>query len=63
MNVFASLTPSKTMFKKSNNDSKEKYPYVHAGTIEPMRIKDILTNPEFFAIHQRFRIQVIHIMT
>ena len=28
------------MLKKSNHDFKEKYPYVSAGTIEPMNIKD-----------------------
>ena len=39
-----SLTPSKSIFKKSNNDDfKKKYPHVRAGTPEPMRMKDILT--------------------
>ena len=34
--------------KKSNHDFKEKYPYVWVGTLEPMRIKDILTKNHFF---------------
>ena len=31
------------MPQKGDNDSKEKYPYVWAGTLEPMHIKDMLT--------------------
>ena len=29
-------------------DFKEKCPYIHSGTIEPMRIKDIFTKKTFF---------------
>ena len=47
----------------SNNDFKEKYPYVRVGTLKPIRIKDILTKTDVFTICQRFRIQVRHIMT
>ena len=39
---YKSLTPSKSMPQMSNHDFKGKCPYIHAGTIEPMRIKDIL---------------------
>ena len=40
---YKSLTPSKSMLQNSDNDCNEKYPYVPKGTLEPMRIKDILT--------------------
>ena len=30
-------------------DFKEKYPYVRVGTLEPMRIKDILTKDRFLS--------------
>ena len=40
---FKYLTPSKSVPQKSNHGF-EKYPYVRAGTLQPMRIKDILTN-------------------
>ena len=42
-----SLTPSKSMSQKSNHDFKEIYPYIRAGTFEPMCIKDILTKNLF----------------
>ena len=46
------------------NDFKEKYPYVHVGTLEPMFIKDISTKNSLFAVlRQYFRIRVRHIMT
>ena len=35
------MTPSKSMPQKSNHDLKEKCPYIHVGTIEPMRIKPV----------------------
>ena len=35
------------MPQKSNNGFKEKYPYIWAGTLEPMLIKDILTKNWF----------------
>ena len=40
---YMSLTPSKSMPQKSNHDFKEKYPYIRVGTLEPLRIKAILT--------------------
>ena len=59
-----SFTPSKSMPQKSNYDFTVKYHYIRAGTIEPIRIKDILTkNQGIFPARQRFRIQVRHIMT
>ena len=51
------------MLKKSNHDFQEKYPYIGVGTIEPVRITDILVKITFFAVRQRFRIQIRHIMT
>ena len=36
------------MLQKSNNDSKEIYPYVRVGTLKLMRIKDILTKNSFY---------------
>ena len=42
MVVFASL-PFKIMPKKSNQDFKENYSYIRAGTLEPRRIKDVFT--------------------
>ena len=47
MIVFASLTPSKSMPQTSNHDFRVKCHYIHAGTIEPMRIKNILTKTVF----------------
>ena len=35
------------MPQKRNNDFKGKYPCFRAGTLEPMRIKDILTINQF----------------
>ena len=35
------------MPQTSNHDFKEKCPYINAGTIEPMPIKDILTKNGF----------------
>ena len=45
---------------KRNHSSKERYPYVSAGTLESMRIEEILTknSSNFFAVSQRFRIRV-----
>ena len=62
---YKSLTPSKSMPQKSNHDFKEKYPYVRAGTFEPMCIEDILTRSRFFffAVRQRFSIREKHTMT
>ena len=40
---YKSLTPSKSIPQKSNNNFEKKYPYVTAGTLEPMRLKNILT--------------------
>ena len=52
------------MSQQSKYDFKEKYPYIIAGTIEPKRIKDTLTKlNDLFAVCQRFRIRVRHIMT
>ena len=56
-------TPSKSMPQKSNHTFKGKYPYIRAGTLKPMRMKDILTKNRFFAVLQCFRIRVRHIMT
>ena len=39
---------------KSNHDLKEKYPYVWAGTLKPMLIKDVLTNNQAFCRTQPF---------
>ena len=36
------------MPQKSNHDFKEKYPYIWAGTFEPMRTKVILAKHRFF---------------
>ena len=38
-----SLSYSKSMPQRSTHDFKKKYPYVRVGALEPMRIKDILT--------------------
>ena len=52
------------MPKKSNHDSKEKYPYIRVGTLEPQRIKDIFTaKNRFFNVRQCFRIRIRHIIT
>ena len=37
-----SLTPTKSMSQKSNHDSKEKYHYIHVGTLVPVRITAVL---------------------
>ena len=58
-----SLTPSKSMAQKSNHDFKEKYPYVRVGTLEPMRVKDILKKNSCFIRTPGFRIRVRHLMT
>ena len=60
---YKSLTPSKSMPQKRNQDFMERYLNIKAGTYKPMRIKDILTKNRFFAVRQRFRIRVRHIMT
>ena len=44
---YKSLLPSKSMPQKSNHDFTEKYPYMQAGTFEPMSIKDILNKNLF----------------
>ena len=36
------------------NDFKEKYPYVHVGTLESIRIKDILTKNGCFCHKSAF---------
>ena len=38
------------MPQKSIHDFKEKYPYIRAGTLELVRIKDMLTKNRFFAV-------------
>ena len=40
--------PSKSIPQKSNHDFKEKYPYIPAGTLEPMSTKVILTKTRSF---------------
>ena len=35
------------MSQKSTHDFEEKYPYVRMGSLEPMRIDDILTKNRF----------------
>ena len=45
---YKSLTPSKSMLQKGNHDFKEKYTYIRAGPLEPMHIKGILINNQFF---------------
>ena len=50
------------MPQKSNHDLKEKYPYVQAGTLEPIRIQDILTIIHFFTVRQRLNMSETHIM-
>ena len=53
---YKSLAPFKSMpTKKSNHHFKGKCPYIHAGTIKPMRIKDILTKNRLFSVCQYFR--------
>ena len=42
------LPSSKSMPKKSNHDMKKKCPYVHEGTLVPMRMKNILTRSAIF---------------
>ena len=47
--IIKSLTPSESIPKKSNHDLlQEKYHYVHVGTLEPMRVKDILAKNNCF---------------
>ena len=58
---YKSLTPSNTILR-NNHYFKEKYPHKRAGTLESMRIKDILTKNQLFAVRQRFRIRVRHMM-
>ena len=42
---------SKSTPQRSNNNFKEKYPYIRAGALETMRIKDVLTKNKFlFAV-------------
>ena len=57
---FKSLTPSKSMPQKRNQDFHKKCSYIREGTLEPMRITNI---NRFFAVHQRFRIRVRLMMT
>ena len=49
---YKSLTHSKSMHQKRNHDFTGKYPYIRAGTFEPMRINDILIGKklQFFAV-------------
>ena len=56
---YKSLTPSKSMQQKSNYESRVTYPYIWAGTIEPMRIKNIWTKNRFLPYASMAR----HIMT
>ena len=46
----------------SGDDFEEKCSYIHADTIKPMRIKDILIKKNVFAVRQHFRIRIRHIM-
>ena len=62
MIIFASLqnfkSYSKSMKQNINNDFKEKFLYVRAGTLAPTRNKDILTNQQlFYVVGQRFRMR------
>ena len=41
------MTPSKSMPQKSNHYFKEKYPYVHVGTLVSTRATDIFSNHNF----------------
>ena len=41
--VLVSFLFSKSMAQKSNHNFEKKYPYLCAGTLLPMHIKDILT--------------------
>ena len=41
----------------------EKCTYINAGTIEPMHIKDLLTNNWVFAVRQRFKMRIRHMVT
>ena len=41
------------MPQKQNHGFQEKYPYIRAGTLEPMRMKDILTKNSCFRIRKR----------
>ena len=51
---YKSLMPSKLMPQKSNHNFKEKNLYVSGGTLEPMRITDILTKKTIFCRRQAF---------
>ena len=51
------------MSQKRNQDFTERYPNIKAGTYKPMHIIDIMTKKSFFAVRQRFRIRLRHIMT
>ena len=52
------------MPQESKHGFKGKYPQVRAGTLEPLRIKDIFIKKwSFFAVRQRFEIRVRHLMT
>ena len=42
-----SLPPSKSMPQRSDHNLKEKYPFIRAGTLETILIKDILTKNRF----------------
>ena len=41
------MIPSKSKPQKNNHDFKEKYSYVHVGTLASMCITDILINNSF----------------
>ena len=50
--------PSKSMPQRSNQNFRDKYPYVCVGTLISMRIRDILTKKHnFFVMRQLFKIQ------
>ena len=48
------LTPSKSMPQNSNHDFKEKYIYILAWTLEPMRIDILTKNREVFCRARAF---------
>ena len=55
-----SLTPNKSMPKKSNDDFMEKYSKVLVVSLEPTSRPKTAA---FFAVRHRFRIRVKHMMT
>ena len=50
MSLYKFLSHSKSMPQKRNHDFKEKYSYIRAGTLVPMRSKDIWTKNKLFYV-------------